>query len=64
MRIDPRALRESYLKALGAHVDQVSNCARGFGFDYQRIDTHESVGPALSYLLARRNAVIKRSKVG
>ncbi len=64
VRIDPRALRESYLKALSAHVDAISTNARSFGFDYQRIDTHESVGPALSYLLARRNAVIKRSKVG
>ncbi|MCA9291765.1 MAG: DUF58 domain-containing protein [Phycisphaerales bacterium] len=61
-RIDPRALREAYLDAMVAHVDGIATTARGFGFDYERLDTHESVGPALSHLLARRNAFIKRSK--
>ncbi len=64
LRIDPRALREAYLEALSRHLDLVAKTALGFGFDYHRLDTHESVGPALAYLLARRNARIKRSKVG
>jgi uncharacterized protein (DUF58 family) len=64
LRVDPRALRSAYLDALGNHLQAVSRTARGFGFAYQRLDTHESVGPALAYLLARRNAQIKRSKVG
>lgn len=64
LRIDPRALRQAYLDAVGAHVQAISRAAMSFGFDYLRLDTHESVGPALSYLLARRNAQIKRSKMG
>ncbi|HWB19405.1 MAG TPA: hypothetical protein VG711_03825, partial [Phycisphaerales bacterium] len=61
---DPRALREAYLEALAKHIEAIEKGARSFGFDYIRIDTHESVGPTLAYLLARRNAFIKRSKVG
>lgn len=64
LRVDPRALRQAYLDAIHAHADAVSKAALNFGFDYQRLDTHESVGPALAYLLARRNAQSKRSKFG
>ncbi len=64
LRIDPRALREAYLKALTDHIHATNRIALGFGFDHHRLDTHESVGPALAYVLARRNAHIKRSKVG
>ncbi len=64
LRVDPRALRQAYLDSIRAHADAVSTAALKFGFDYQRLDTHESVGPALAYLLARRNAQSKRSKFG
>ncbi len=64
LRIDPRALREAYLETMQKHNEAIAKAAIGFGFDYLRLDTHESVGPALSYLLARRNAQIKRSKSG
>jgi uncharacterized protein (DUF58 family) len=64
LKIDPRAIREAYLDAIRSHTDAVSRAALSFGFDYLRLDSHESVGPALAYLLARRNAYIKRSKVG
>ena len=64
VRIDPRALRTGYLEALSNHIDAVSRIALGFGFDYHRLDTHESVGPALTHLLARRNVQSKRSKAG
>ncbi|MHC4416303.1 MAG: DUF58 domain-containing protein [Planctomycetota bacterium] len=64
LRIDPRVLRQGYLDALSSHIDAVSKVALGFGFDYHMLNTHESVGPALTYLLARRNVHIKRSKAG
>jgi len=64
LRIDPRALRQAYLETIQKHIDQVAKTALSFGFDYERLDTHESVGPALSHLLARRNAYIKRTKIG
>ena len=64
LRIDPRALREAYLQAMSRHLHEVSRIALSFGFDHHRLDTHESIGPALAFLLARRNVHIKRSKVG
>jgi uncharacterized protein (DUF58 family) len=64
LRIDPRALRQAYLESIGRHMDTLSKTARSFGFDYQRFDTHDSIGPPLAHLLARRNAYIKRSKMG
>jgi uncharacterized protein (DUF58 family) len=64
VRIDPRALRDAYLEAIGAHMEFVAKTALGFGFDFHRLDTHESVGPPLAYLLARRTSFLKRSKVG
>lgn len=64
LRVDPRALRAAYLESMGGHLDLLAKTALGFGFDYQRVDTHESVGPPLAYLLARRTAFLKRSKVG
>ena len=64
LRIDPRALRQAYLDALSKHIHEVNRIALSFGFDHHQLDTHESVGPALAYLLARRNVHIKRSKYG
>lgn len=64
LRLDPRAIRQAYLESIGRHCESLGKIAIGFGFDYQRLDTHESVGPPLAYLLARRNAFIKRSKIG
>jgi uncharacterized protein (DUF58 family) len=64
LRIDPRALRQGYLDVLRAHLDFIARTTMSFGFDYLRVDTHDSVGPPLAYLLARRNAFIKRGKVG
>ncbi len=63
-RIDPRALREAYLGAVSRHLHQVSRIALSFGFDYHHMDTHEPVGPALAFVLARRNVHIKRGKAG
>lgn len=64
LRVDPRALRAGYLEALGRHLESVQKMARGFGFDYQLISTHDWLGPPLAAFVARRNAQIKRSKYG
>jgi hypothetical protein len=64
LRIDPRALRAGYLEALNRHLDTVQKIARGFGFDYQLVSTHDWLGPPLAAFVARRNAQIKRSKYG
>jgi uncharacterized protein (DUF58 family) len=59
VRVDPRAIRQAYLDSLSQHIERISRTAMNFGFDYQRLDTHESVAPALAYLLARRHARLK-----
>ena len=64
LRVDPRVLRQAYLDALEAHIQGVAKLALSFGFDYHWMDSHESVGPALSYLMARRNVHIKGQKAG
>ena len=64
LRIDPRALRDAYLESLSSHLDFVARTTLSFGYDYQRVDTHESVGPPLAHLLARRSALLKRSTWG
>jgi uncharacterized protein (DUF58 family) len=64
LRIDPRAIRAAYLDIFNAHLEQVEKTTRSFGFDYLRVGTHDWLGPGLAAFIARRNAVLKRSKSG
>lgn len=64
LRVDPRAIRAAYIEEITNHLRQVEKTARAFGFDYQLVNTHEWLGPALASFIARRNARIKRSKYG
>ena len=64
VRVDPRSLRQAYLEALGEHQRAIQKLMLGFGFDHQRISTHEWLGPALAAFVARRHAQIKSSKYG
>ena len=59
-----RALREAYLRSLGAHNEQLERVTHGFGFDFHHVMTHDWLGPPLAAYLARRSAQIKRSKYG
>ena len=61
LRLDPRAIRQGYLAAIGNHIDQINKAARAFGFDHQVVSTHDWLGPPIAALLAKRNAVIARS---
>ena len=56
IRVDPRALRDDYLDAIGAHIDTISRDARSLGFDHHVVDTHEWLGPTLASFVARRSA--------
>lgn len=60
--VEPRAVQAAYLEALRVQCDAVARAARDFGYDYLRLDSHESVGPALARLLARRGAQARRGK--
>lgn len=61
LRLDPRAIRNDYLEAINAHIDAVRRAARAFGFDHQIVSTHDWLGPPIAGMLARRNAMIRRS---
>ena len=64
VRVEPRSIRKAYLEAIEGHLEAVERLARSFGFDYQRVDTSDWLGPPLAAFVARRNAQIKRSKYG
>ncbi|MCP4834233.1 MAG: DUF58 domain-containing protein [Phycisphaera sp.] len=56
MNVDPRVVREDYLAAIEAHCGTIEKSARSHGYDYLRLDTHASVGPAIAAMLGRRKA--------
>ncbi|HYF14753.1 MAG TPA: DUF58 domain-containing protein [Phycisphaerales bacterium] len=62
LRVDPRALRSAYLEVAQNHMAQIERITRAFSFDYQRISTHDWLGPPLAAFVARRNAMIKGRK--
>jgi uncharacterized protein (DUF58 family) len=64
LRVDPRALREAYLAIFRDHNAGVEKTIRAFGFDYQKLATHDWLGPPLASFVARRNAMIKKGKSG
>ncbi len=62
IKLDPRAIRESYLELIREHVSKVEKTFRGAGYDYQLLSTHDWLGPPMASFVARRNAILKRSK--
>ncbi|MBL9141854.1 MAG: DUF58 domain-containing protein [Phycisphaerae bacterium] len=54
LEVDARAVRNAYLQVLDEDERALERLVRGFGFDLVRLDTHDSVGPALAALLSRR----------
>lgn len=64
VRLDPRSIRKAYLEAFQSHQSEVQRIARSFGFDFQVVGTHDWLGPPLAAFIARRNAQIKKLKVG
>ncbi|MEL6741260.1 MAG: DUF58 domain-containing protein [Planctomycetota bacterium] len=64
VRVDPRAIRAAYTEALEGHIKQLQRVCRSLGFDHQRVSTQQWLGPTLSAFVARRNALMKRTKHG
>lgn len=54
VNVDPRSIRSTYLDILSRHVKQVRDTARSFGYEVEVLNSHESVGPPLARLFARR----------
>lgn len=64
IKVDPRAVRDTYRQVFAEHLHAIERISRSFGFDYQLITTHDWLGPPMAAFMARRNAQIKRSKFG
>jgi uncharacterized protein (DUF58 family) len=64
LRLDPRSIRNEYLAAFERHRTAVEKNARGFGFDYKRVGTHDWLGPPIASFLAKRNSLLKRRTRG
>ena len=64
IQVDTRSVRDSYLEVFKDHQDSIQSIARGFGFDFERIQTNLSVGPPLAHLFARRVAISRRNARG
>lgn len=64
LKVDPRSIRDEYLKSLNKHIDLISSTCNQFGFDHLVMNSHESVGPSLGRLLARRSIWLKRHRAG
>jgi uncharacterized protein (DUF58 family) len=64
VNIDPRVIREDYLAALTDHCNTLEKTARSLGFDYLRLDSHGSVGPALAAMLGRRALLARGGRAG
>ena len=64
VKIDPRSIKDAYLKSLRDHLDKISQSCNQFGYDHLVMNSHNSVGPALGKLLARRSLWQKRRRSG
>lgn len=64
LKVDPRAVRAEYVKVFEKHLEEVPRLARSFGFDHALVNTHDWLGPPLAAFIARRQAQLKRSKMG
>jgi uncharacterized protein (DUF58 family) len=64
IHVDARSVRETYLEVFARHQAEVQTIARGFGFDFEQVNSHESVGPPLARLFARRIAISRRNARG
>ncbi|MSR44313.1 MAG: DUF58 domain-containing protein [Phycisphaerales bacterium] len=60
IEIDTRAVRVAYQQELARHIHDIDRMSREFGFDCAVFNTHESVGPILSALLAKRQAFARK----
>ena len=63
INIDPNTIRDIYLEKLNHHNNTIKQTLLDFGYDHLLLNTHESVGPALTLLAARRMNWLKSRHV-
>ncbi|MBN2021440.1 MAG: DUF58 domain-containing protein [Pirellulales bacterium] len=61
LNCNPRALREGYLAALGAYLEEIRLGCAGHRVDYALVRTSQSLGAALATFLTRRLGARRRS---
>ena len=61
VNVDPRAIRSTYLEILKAHQRRVREISRSFGYEVETLNSHESVGPPLARLFARRMSFSRKA---
>lgn len=54
IKLDPETIRDAYIERLNNHNNMLKETVQNFSFDYLLMNTHKSVGPAISKLAARR----------
>ena len=54
IHVDPNVIREKYKEHLNDHNRLIETMLVDFGYDYLLMNTHESVGPAITHLASRR----------
>lgn len=64
LRADPADIREAYTRAFDDHIAAIRKEATAFGFDHTVVSTHDWLGPPLSAFIARRAALMRRSRIG
>jgi uncharacterized protein (DUF58 family) len=63
VNIDPNTIRDVYQEKLNTHNTNIKEMLLDFGYDHLLMNTHESVGPALTLLAARRMNWLKSRHV-
>lgn len=59
---DAEVIREAYLHELQNFDNELEKLARSFSYDMLRLDSHDSVGPALASLLSKREVAWRARK--
>lgn len=62
LRCNPRALREGYLQALGAFLEEVRQGCAGQNATYTLLRTGQPLGAALAAFLSKRKEAVRRKK--
>ena len=64
VRADPDDIRGAYTRAFDAHIAAVRREATAFGFDHDVVSPHDWLGPPLAAFIARRQSLMRRSRIG
>lgn len=64
IKADPDDIRAAYTRAFDEHTTAIRNEATAFGFDHSVVNTHDWLGSPLASFIARRQSLMRRSRIG